>query len=149
GIGWDHPHAVQVVARGPGLVPGTERGAFGALGEPAGRTRPRLAAAATGPPVSGDVMVEQVLRVPPEEPVDNLAGYGIVDHDLLPQSGRRPDTRFNLGTQRYATGRPMGRTECAMDPLRPGRSAACVTGGRWCHRHGSSGRLQPCGDDRC
>src|SRR5439155_9747360 len=85
--GWDHPHAVQVVARGPGLVPGTERGAFGALGEPAGRTRPRLAAAATGPPVSGDVMVEQVLRVPPEEPVDNLAGYDIVDHDLLPQSG--------------------------------------------------------------
>ena len=45
-------------------------------------------------------MVEQVLRVPPEEPVDNLAGYGIVDHDLLPQSGRRPDTRFNLETQR-------------------------------------------------
>src|SRR5438046_313401 len=65
--GRERPHAVQVVPGGPGLVPGAERGAFGAFGEPATRAGPPPATAAADPSLRHRVPGEPILRVPPEE----------------------------------------------------------------------------------
>jgi hypothetical protein len=87
------PQAVQVVPGGPDLVPRLERGLLGPFGELAGRARPRPSTPDTlAGAVGCGVPAEHVLRIPPEQAVDNVDRLRVIhaDQRFLPPIGDGP-----------------------------------------------------------